>query len=125
MDRAQAFSRWPLTVLALASATVLAWRVIEPPAFLDPIASWPWPGGDTWDFIASGLVLRDVPLEIVVRPPLIPSLIALGDASGLLGLVPLFGLVAASAAPVLLAREVATRAGGFTAGAAALALLLC
>jgi len=61
---------------------------------------------------------------VAIRAPLLPMLVALGDASGLLGLVPLFGLVAACAAPVLLAREVAARAGGFAASAAALALLV-
>jgi hypothetical protein len=94
-------------------------------AFRDPIAAWPWPGGDTWDFVAGGLVLRGHDLGVGLRTALLPAIVALGDASGLLGLAPLFGIVAACATPVLLMRETARQAGAFGATAAVLALLFC
>jgi hypothetical protein len=113
---------WLAGGLAALSAIVLAWRGLDRAAFEDPAGSWPWVGGDTWDWIAAGLVLRGVPIESGERPPLLPALTAVADWAGVPALAGLFGVVAMVVGTAVVARAAAGRAGAFVGAAVACAL---
>ena len=61
--RERVFRRGLLALVALTSGGVLAWRAVSVETLRDPIAAWPWMGGDTPDYVVSGLMLRGVPLS--------------------------------------------------------------
>lgn len=115
---------WLLATVAALSAAVLGWRGLDRAAWLDPADAWPWAGGDTWDWIAAGLVLRGVPIEAGERPPLLPALTALADSVGLLAVAGLLGLVAMVAVVLPLWRSGAERTSCLAATAAGLALVI-